>query len=125
MKDTNTKEKEVYCKDCNSLMVVREGQYGKFLACTGYPDCKASRPLSLGIDCPEKDCPGEIVDRKSKKGKIFYSCTEYPACKYVVWEKPIKEACPDCEKPYMIMKKVMVEKLVCADKECREREIPF
>lgn len=90
------------CDVCGSPMVVKRGRFGKFLACTRFPECKGTKNLSArggsantGVTCP--DCKqGTIVERKSKKGRIFYSCNRYPDCKYALWDKPIKAPCPKC-----------------------------
>ncbi len=90
------------CDKCGSPMVVKIGRFGKFLACSTYPKCKNTRNLSAsggsastGVQCPE--CKqGEIVEKKSKRGKVFYSCNRYPACKFALWDKPVKTPCPRC-----------------------------
>ena len=87
------------CPNCGSPMVVREGRYGKFWACTKYPQCKKTLPYSTGILCPETDCTGEIVEKRTKKGKIFYGCSRYPDCKFATWNEPINKECPSCGYP--------------------------
>jgi len=90
------------CDVCGSAMVVKRGRFGKFLACTRFPECKGTKNLSArggsantGVTCP--DCKqGTIVERRSKKGRIFFSCNRYPECKYAMWDKPIKTPCPKC-----------------------------
>ena len=77
-------------------MVIKHGRFGKFIACSGYPDCKTTKPISLGIACPEPGCGGDLVARRSRRGSVFYGCSAYPACKFVVWQRPIPEACPQC-----------------------------
>ena len=88
---------DIPCEKCGKLMVVKFGRYGKFLACPGYPDCKNTKPIikDLGIDCPK--CDGQVIERKSKKGRKFYGCSNYPDCDFISWNKPIKEKCPKCE----------------------------
>ena len=93
---------EEKCDKCGSQMLIKSGRYGKFLACSGYPGCKNIQPLekpkSLGIACP--DCgDGEMMEKKSRYGKIFYSCNRYPKCKYALWNPPSNEACPKCGWP--------------------------
>lgn len=90
------------CDKCGSPMLIKTGRYGKFLACSAYPGCKNIQPLekpkSLGITCPE--CKeGEMMEKKSRYGKIFYSCNRYPKCKYALWNLPSNEACPKCGWP--------------------------
>ena len=111
-------DKEVLCKNCASPMAIKIGQFGKFLSCTLYPDCKTTRPLSLGVDCTKPDCSGEMVERKTKSGKPFYGCTEYPDCDFVLWNKPVAKPCPDCGVKFMIIKKITNEIAVCHDEEC-------
>jgi DNA topoisomerase-1 len=84
------------CPSCGKPMVIKHGRFGKFIACSGYPDCKTTKPITLGIACPETGCGGELVERRSKRGRNFYGCSAYPACKFVVWQRPIAEACPKC-----------------------------
>lgn len=91
------------CEVCEKPMVVKTGRYGRFLACSGYPDCKSVKPFSLGITCP--DCnKGEIVEKQSRKGKVFYGCNEYPTCKFASWDKPVQKPCPQCEAPLLYEK---------------------
>ncbi|MBI5650951.1 MAG: type I DNA topoisomerase [Chloroflexi bacterium] len=90
------------CDKCGAPMVIKRGRFGKFLACSTFPKCKGTRNLSArggsantGVQCPE--CKqGEIVERKSKKGRVFFSCNRYPNCKFALWDKPIKDPCPRC-----------------------------
>jgi len=102
------KDEPVYseepCDECGKPMLFKEGRYGKYLNC---PDCKLNRPLnkpkSLGITCPS--CKeGEIMEKKSRYGKIFYSCNRYPKCKYALWDQPFAEACPKCGFPIVVEK---------------------
>lgn len=96
--DTDTDE---VCEKCGAGMVVKTGRFGRFLACSNYPDCKFTKAFSTGIDCPEEDCKGQIVERKSKRGKIFFGCSNYPNCKFATWYRPVKVRCPSCGNPYM------------------------
>ncbi len=105
-KDSNGKiviEKEKVlddvCPECGSKLTIKKGRFGEFVACTGYPNCKFSKPLTLGVKCPECGV-GEITQKMSKKG-IFYACTEYPKCKFATSYKPIPITCPECGNPYM------------------------
>ena len=80
------------CEKCGKPMVIKHGRFGEFLACSGFPECKNSRPLppkETGIECPECD-NGSIVERKTRKGKLFWGCSKYPDCKYATWTKPKK-----------------------------------
>jgi DNA topoisomerase-1 len=85
------------CEKCGRPMVIKLGRFGKFLACSGFPDCRNSRPLleKIGVTCPT--CKeGEIVERRSKKGRTFYGCERYPECDFVAWNKPVNATCPRC-----------------------------
>jgi len=98
---------EEKCDKCGAPMLIKMGRYGKFLACSAYPDCKNIQPLNkpkaLGITCPE--CKeGELQEKKSRYGKIFYSCNRYPKCKYALWDPPQQEACPTCGWPLTVVK---------------------
>ncbi len=90
------------CEKCGEPMLVKTGRYGKFLACSGYPKCKNIQPMekpkALGITCPECG-EGEMMEKKSRYGKIFYSCNRYPKCKYALWNLPKEEPCPKCGWP--------------------------
>jgi DNA topoisomerase-1 len=77
-------------------MVIKHGRFGKFIACSGYPECKTTKPVTLGITCPEAGCGGQLVERRSKRGKTFFACSKYPECKFVAWARPIAEPCPKC-----------------------------
>ncbi|MBI5587639.1 MAG: type I DNA topoisomerase [Deltaproteobacteria bacterium] len=81
---------ETPCPKCGKPMVVKSGRFGRFLACSDYPDCKSTLPLSTGIPCPNDD-GGMLVERRTKKGRVFFSCSKYPKCEYATWEMPKKE----------------------------------
>jgi DNA topoisomerase-1 len=100
-------------------MVIKTGRYGRFLACEKYPECKTSKPLSIGIDCPQPDCDGYLTEKQGRRG-AFYGCSNYPECKFVLWNKPVVKKCPDCDAPFLVEKKTKAkgEHLACADKEC-------
>ncbi len=114
-------ETDIKCDKCGKPMVIKHGRYGKFLACSGFPECKNTKPYldKIGVKCPKcKD--GEIVKRKSKKGKTFYGCSNYPECDFVSWDKPTNKKCPECGS-------MMVEKFSkkrgnyykCSNKDCK------
>ncbi|MFA6808347.1 MAG: type I DNA topoisomerase [Eubacteriales bacterium] len=114
---------DVICENCGKNMVVKMGRYGKFLACPGFPECRMVKPLfeEIGVDCPK--CGNKIVVRRSKKGRKFYGCSNYPDCDFVSWDKPASISCPNCgnmmiEKGYKQQKKY-----VCTNKECGYTEI--
>lgn len=85
------------CEKCGSPMVYKFGRYGKFLACSAFPDCRNTKPIvkSTGVPCP-KCKEGEIVERKSKKSRLFYGCSRYPECDFVSWDRPVPRPCPKC-----------------------------
>jgi DNA topoisomerase-1 len=91
------------CPLCESPMRVRSGRFGKFLACSRYPECKGTRPLGLGIPCPECGT-GELVERRTRRGKSFFGCSRYPECTFAVWDRPAKQPCPSCAYPILIQK---------------------
>ena len=114
------------CEKCGKPMVVKHGQFGAFLACSGYPDCKKTEslsgggPQSTGVKCPEKNCGGEIMERKSKRGKIFFGCNNYPKCTFATWDKPAETSCPDCGAVFLVEKtsKKYGHFLACLTKGC-------
>ncbi len=87
---------DIPCDKCGRMMVIKTGRFGKFLACPGYPDCKNTKPLiaETGAKCPK--CGGNVIQRKSKKGYVFYGCGNYPNCDFSTWDAPTKETCPQC-----------------------------
>ena len=93
------------CELCGAEMVLKNGKFGRFLACSKYPDCKNTRPLSLGIECPEKDCGGFLVEKKSRRGNVFYGCSNYPRCNFATWDKPVAFECPQCQAKIMVEKR--------------------
>ncbi len=95
------------CEKCGKKMVLKFGRYGAFLACCDYPECKNTRDISnkTGVKCPTPDCRGEIVERTSKKGDIFYGCSKFPQCRFVSQQPPVKEVCPHCENPFLFRDK--------------------
>jgi len=111
------------CPQCGNNLQVRVGRYGKFIGCTSYPNCKyiesLQKPADTGIDCPECH-QGKMLKRKSRMGKLFYSCGRYPDCKYAVWNEPVAEACPKCAWPMLMVKvtKRRGTELVCPKKPC-------
>jgi len=107
------------CEKCGRPMVYKQGRYGRFLACSGYPECKHIKPQTTGVKCPEKDCTGELVQKISKKGKVFYSCSRFPKCKFAIWDKPVPKPCPRCGKPFLVEKTTKQGTVLqCLDKTC-------
>jgi len=89
------------CDKCGAKMVVKTGRFGRFLACSAYPACKNTKPYSTGVSCPKDGCNGLIIERRSGRGKMFYGCSNYPNCKFATWNKPVPQACPKCNHPYL------------------------
>ena len=106
---------DIPCDKCGRMMVIKTGRYGRFLACPGYPECKNAKPLivNTGARCP--DCGGEIIERKSKKGHVFYGCGNWPKCNFMSWDAPAGENCPECGKSLF---KKKTGKVVCMTKDC-------
>jgi len=93
------------CPNCGSPMVVRQGRFGEFYACSKYPQCKTTKPKHLNIPCPREGCDGFIAEKRSRRGRVFYGCNRYPQCTFALWEKPVNRPCPQCGAPFMIEKK--------------------
>lgn len=107
------------CDKCGAGMVIRQGKYGKFIACSAYPKCVNRRPYVGDFKCPRKDCGGKIVPKKTKKYSVFYGCSNYPNCTFVTWNTPIEnETCPDCGTFLVQEKKRGVVTKKCANEEC-------
>jgi len=104
-------ETDKVCEKCGKAMVVKQGKFGPFLACSGYPECKNAQSLNsngngqdTGIPCPQKGCDGHLLEKKSRRGKIFYGCGRFPACTFAVWDKPVAIPCPKCGAGLMVEK---------------------
>jgi DNA topoisomerase-1 len=95
---------EESCPTCGNLLAIRQGPYGEFTACSTYPTCKFIKRETTGVACTRAGCKGEIVVKKSKRGKVFYGCTEYPKCDAVFWDKPVALPCPKCHAPFVLEK---------------------
>ncbi len=98
------KPTDIACEKCGKPMNLKEGRFGKFLGCSGYPECKSTMPLSTGVACPEEGCKGSLAEKRTKKGKSFYGCSKYPSCKYAIWDRPIAEECPQCGSKFLVEK---------------------
>ena len=112
-------ETDEICELCGSNMVIKYGRFGKFMACKNYPECKNTKPIvnKIGVKCP-KCGEGEIIVRKTKKGRAFYGCSKYPDCDFIEWNKPVEEVCPECGS-YMTEKvSKKGKKHLCSNKEC-------
>lgn len=111
------------CEKCGRNMVIKYGRYGKFLACPGYPECKNTKAIVDELDIPCPLCGGNIIRRRSKKGRVFYGCSNFPNCNFSSWDEPIKEKCPQCN-GIMVKKKTKKGiRIQCMDKECGYKRI--
>jgi DNA topoisomerase-1 len=114
-------ELNVKCEECGAPMVLKHGRFGQFLGCSRYPECKHTTPVPTGVACPEENCKGVLVRRRTKKGRAFYGCSMYPACGFAIWDKPVPVACPSCQAGFMVQK-AKGKELVCL--ECGEKAAP-
>lgn len=114
------------CEKCGSEMVYKMGRYGKFMACSNFPECRNTKAIVKKIDVKCPTCKeGEVVERKSKKRRIFYGCDQYPECEYVSWDKPIARACPKCNEQTLVEKRLKKGVQVqCTNEECDYKEEP-
>ncbi|MEK6784391.1 MAG: type I DNA topoisomerase [Nitrospirota bacterium] len=112
------------CDKCASPMVVKTGRFGKFIACSAYPQCKTTKPLALGVKCPQPDCGGDLVQKRTKKARSFFACSHYPKCEYALWDRPVPKVCPTCQAPFLIEKisKQDGRSVQCRNQECGYRE---
>lgn len=118
---------EEKCEKCGGKMLIKNGRFGKFLACSGFPDCKNTKPFlnKIGVSCPKAGCSGEIVKRKTKKGRIFYGCSNYPKCSFMTWSKPIDKKCPKCNSILIENKdKKRGFYYKCSNSNCNYQEFP-
>ena len=97
------------CEKCGKPMVLKRGRYGDFLACSGFPECKNTQSLSvngsaksIGVKCPQDGCSGEVLEKTSKRGKVFYGCSRYPDCSFATWDKPVSRQCPACGAQFLV-----------------------
>jgi DNA topoisomerase-1 len=113
------------CPQCDSNLVQKFGRFGEFVACSNYPTCKYVKQKTIGVACP--NCSqGEVVERRSKRGKTFFGCNRYPECDFVAWGKPIAEQCPNCSNPYLIEKWLKSGPVAqCPNAECKfKKDLP-
>ncbi len=117
--DASTDEK---CEKCGSPMVIKTGRFGKFIACSAYPTCKTTKPIPLGVKCPQDG--GDLTQKRSKKGRTFYACANYPKCEFALWDRPVARPCPQCHAPFLLEKysKQAGTSVVCRNSECGYKE---
>jgi DNA topoisomerase-1 len=115
------------CEKCGKPMLIKNGRYGTFYACSGYPECKNTQSVAsknggqaTGVKCPEKECDGDLVQRKSRRGKVFYGCSRFPDCTFALWDKPVPKKCQLCSANFLLEKssKKQGAYLACHDKDC-------
>ncbi|KPJ76519.1 MAG: DNA topoisomerase I [Deltaproteobacteria bacterium SG8_13] len=115
------------CDKCGRPMVVKRGRYGEFLACSGYPECKQTQSINAtdpgrltGVKCPAQGCSGELMEKSSRRGKVFYGCNRFPDCDFATWNKPLAMPCPDCGAAFLVEKTTKREgkRRICLTKEC-------
>ncbi len=115
-----TEKTDQICDVCGKPMIIRYGRFGRFMACSGFPECKNTKalpPVSLNMKCPL--CKeGDVIERKTKRGKLFYGCSKWPECKFGTWQKPTGDLCPDCNAPLVELKNFVK----CSNKLCKYRE---
>ncbi len=111
----------VNCEICGRPMVIKNGKYGEFMACSGFPECRNIRSIAqeIGVDCPS--CGKPIVKKRAKSGRIFYGCSGYPDCTQVFWNRPVKKICPECGS-LLVEKKTAKGRLACSNPKCRYTE---
>lgn len=114
---------DVKCEHCGRLMVVKQGRYGDFLACPGFPECRNTKPIlkETGVKCPR--CQGDIVERRTKRGKTFYGCKNYPECDFMIWDTPLKESCKTCD-AFMVRHSFKNGRFItmCSNSDCPTRQ---
>jgi DNA topoisomerase-1 len=109
---------EEKCPKCGSQLVIKQGRFGEFTACSSYPTCKYVKQKTTGVLCPKDG--GDIVERKSRRGKVFFGCANYPDCDFTLWNRPIAETCPECKAPFLVEKitKKHGRQLICNNEDC-------
>jgi DNA topoisomerase-1 len=106
------------CPRCNSNLVLKQGRFGEFTACSNYPECRYVKLQPTGVKCPRDG--GDIVERKSRRGKVFFGCSNYPDCDFTLWNRPLGEKCPDCGAPFLVEKvtKRHGRQVLCNNEDC-------
>lgn len=115
------------CEKCGAQMNIRSGRFGRFVACSNYPECKNTRPIvkDTGVKCPAEGCDGKMLEKKSKRGRLFYGCSNYPACSVTTWAMPTGELCPECQSPLVWHStRKLGNYIKCSGKGCKFKIIP-
>lgn len=107
-----------FCPDCNSQLVIKHGRNGKFIGCSNFPDCKFTKAIvkKVGVKCPK--CGGDLVEKVSKRGKLFFGCSNYPKCDFALWDRPTGEKCPKCDSLLIHKKNRKVDEVKCSNQDC-------
>jgi DNA topoisomerase-1 len=111
------------CPRCGARLALKQGRYGEFTACSAYPKCRFVKMNETGVACPECG-KGQLVERRSKRGKLFFGCSAYPDCNFVLWRRPVAKACPVCNNTYLLERvtKRYGRQLVCDSENCSHSE---
>jgi DNA topoisomerase-1 len=114
------------CPKCGNQLVIKNGRYGEFTACSNYPDCKHIKQKEVGVACPKDNCKGQVVERRSRRGKVFFGCSEYPNCDFTSWYRPVAEPCPECGYPVLFEKSTKRDGtfIACTEEGCGYRRSP-
>ncbi|MDI6785795.1 MAG: type I DNA topoisomerase [bacterium] len=120
VKSSREVEVEDTCPKCQAKLKIKIGRFGEFLACSNYPECKYTKSIGLKVNCPKKDCDGDVVTKRTKKKKIFYGCSNYPKCDFVSWDEPTSDKCPTCGETLFKKRARGKEYLVCIKPECKK-----
>jgi len=110
------------CEKCGSDMIIKTGRFGRFMACSAYPECKNAKSLTLGIKCPKPNCGGKIVEKQTKRRRLFYGCSNYPKCDFASWDKPTDEPCPVCNYPFLVKKSTKAKGDFLRCPECKHEK---
>ncbi len=115
---------EEKCPRCEAPLAVKHGRYGEYTGCSRYPDCRYIKLEEVGVGCPRDGCDGQVVVRRSRRGRIFYGCGNYPDCDFVAWNKPVAQPCPECDSNYLTEKttKRHGTQIVCPNEGCSYKE---
>ncbi len=104
LEEEETEEIDKECPRCGGRLAYKNGRFGRFIACSNYPDCRYTEPVKVGVKCPREDCNGDLVEKRTRRGKVFYGCSEYPKCDFATWNKPLPVKCESCGNPFMVEK---------------------
>jgi DNA topoisomerase-1 len=119
-----TEETGERCAKCGSPLLLKRGRFGRFLACSTYPTCDFTKAIGTGVKCPQPGCGGDLVEKRSRRGKTFFACSRYPKCTYAIWNRPLPKPCPQCHAPFLVEKydKRTGPRIACFNKECGYEE---